>query len=135
MTYTAWSVIAGETPTATKWNELGGNDADFESRFSFLEAIPVTSVSTDSTPNPDATHVKNIYEILALTADAAFQIPTGSPNDGDIIIMRIKDNGSPHALSWDAIYRSIVTLPTTTVAGNFNATDDVWDCVSVIEQS
>jgi hypothetical protein len=27
--YTAWSVVAGETPTTTKWNLLGSNDASF----------------------------------------------------------------------------------------------------------
>lgn len=37
MTYTPWSVIAGETPTATKWNYLGGNDADFDSRLTQLD--------------------------------------------------------------------------------------------------
>lgn len=36
MAYTAWSVIAGETPTATKWNVLGGNDADFDTRIAQL---------------------------------------------------------------------------------------------------
>jgi microcystin-dependent protein len=29
MSYTAWSVIFGEQPSATKWNILGGNDASF----------------------------------------------------------------------------------------------------------
>lgn len=36
MSYAAWSVIAGETPTATKWNILGSNDADFDTRVSQL---------------------------------------------------------------------------------------------------
>ena len=30
MAYASWSVIAGETPTASKWNILGTNDADFD---------------------------------------------------------------------------------------------------------
>lgn len=29
MAYSAWSVIAGEQPTASKWNQLGTNDASF----------------------------------------------------------------------------------------------------------
>lgn len=29
MSYSAWSVVAGETPTAAKWNLLGSNDASF----------------------------------------------------------------------------------------------------------
>lgn len=36
MSYASWSVIAGETPTATKWNTLGSNDADFDSRITQL---------------------------------------------------------------------------------------------------
>lgn len=142
MSYIAWSVIAGETPTATKWNELGGNDADFESRLGFLEEIPVTSTASDATPNPDASHVKNIYELTVLAASAVFAAPTGSPNDGDVLIVRIKDNGSPQALSWNGVYRAIADLPSTTTASKilyigfiYNAADSVWDCVSVIEQS
>lgn len=30
MSYTAWSVIFGEQPTAAKWNQLGANDAGFK---------------------------------------------------------------------------------------------------------
>lgn len=33
MTYTAWSVVFGEQPSASKWNQLGTNDAHF---YSFL---------------------------------------------------------------------------------------------------
>lgn len=29
MTYTAWSVVFGEQPSAAKWNQLGTNDAHF----------------------------------------------------------------------------------------------------------
>ena len=36
MAYQAWSVIAGETPTATKWNILGSNDDDFDTRIQQL---------------------------------------------------------------------------------------------------
>jgi len=30
MSYTAWSVVFGEQPTAAKWNQLGTNDAGFK---------------------------------------------------------------------------------------------------------
>lgn len=30
MSYTAWSVVYGEQPTAAKWNQLGSNDAGFK---------------------------------------------------------------------------------------------------------
>lgn len=31
MAYTAWSVVFGEQPSASKWNQLGTNDAEFNS--------------------------------------------------------------------------------------------------------
>jgi hypothetical protein len=33
MAYSAWSVIAGEQPTTSKWNILGTNDATFNTNF------------------------------------------------------------------------------------------------------
>lgn len=48
MAYTSWSVIAGETPTATKWNLLGGNDADFDSRLTQLIADSTVATLADA---------------------------------------------------------------------------------------
>ena len=49
MAYASWSVIAGETPTASKWNILGTNDADFDSRVGQLEDDKVLESNTDGT--------------------------------------------------------------------------------------
>lgn len=47
MAYAAWSVIAGETPTASKWNVLGTNDADFDSRIAALVADKTLQTAAD----------------------------------------------------------------------------------------
>jgi hypothetical protein len=39
MTYTAWSVVYGETPSATKWSQLGENDAGFKDGTNFDDQI------------------------------------------------------------------------------------------------
>lgn len=39
MSFSAWSVIAGEVPTASKWNILGSNDSDFNTRLLAIEPI------------------------------------------------------------------------------------------------
>lgn len=39
MTYTAWSVVFGETPNATKWSQLGQNDAGFKDGTNFDDSI------------------------------------------------------------------------------------------------
>ena len=65
--------------------------------------------------------------------------PTGTPTQGQKLILRIKGNGTIRALAWNAIYRQIgVVLPTSTVAGKYlyagfiyNSTDTRWDCVAL----
>ena len=47
MSYSVWSVIAGETPTATKWNLLGTNDADFNTRVLQLNADKTMAAQGD----------------------------------------------------------------------------------------
>lgn len=139
--YTPWSVIAGETPTATKWNLLGGNDADFDSRLADLEDARVTSVTSSSTPTPNS-DTTDQYELTALAAGATFGAPTGTPTNGRKLLLRIKDNGSARSLAWNAIYRAIgVVLPTTTVASKtlyvacrYNSADVKWDVVGVQQE-
>lgn len=59
MAYTAWTVVFGETPSASKWNILGANDASFNNGTGIANnAITSTQVSgidksittTDSNP-------------------------------------------------------------------------------------
>lgn len=50
MAYAAWSVIAGEQPTAAKWNILGTNDASFNDgsglAFTTNNVVPGNALST-----------------------------------------------------------------------------------------
>lgn len=48
MAYTAWSVVFGEQPSASKWNVLGANDASFADGTGFGDAI-VKAKHLDST--------------------------------------------------------------------------------------
>lgn len=101
----------------------------------------VTSVTSSSTPTPNA-DTTDRYLLTALAVGATFGAPTGSPVEGQSLIIRIKDNGTPQTLAWNAIYRAVnVTLPTTTVASSllyvgavYNAVDTKWDVVTVAEQ-
>ena len=69
--------------------------------------------------------------------------PTGSPVEGQKMIIRLKDNASARALTWDTQFRAIgVALPTTTVVSKtmyigfiFNNTDTKWDCVAVAQEA
>jgi len=69
--------------------------------------------------------------------------PTGIPNDGQRLIIRIKDNGTARTITWGSNYQSVgATLPTTTTAGKityigliYNSSASKWDCVAVATQS
>lgn len=94
-----------------------------------------------ATPTPSADDV-DIYALTAQSVDAAFGAPTGTPTHGQKLIIRIKDNGTARALTYDAIYRAVgATLPTTTVISKtlylgfiYNSTDTKWDLVAVSQE-
>jgi hypothetical protein len=102
----------------------------------------VFSEASNATPTP-AGDSYDAHHITALAAAAAFAAPTGTPTDEQQLIIRIKDNGTARALSWNAIYRALgAVLPTTTVISKtlyvgliYNAADSKWDCVAVAQEA
>lgn len=101
----------------------------------------VTSIVSSATPTPDA-DTTDLYIITALAEAAAFGIPTGNLSQGQKLVIRIKDNGVAQGLSFNAIYRAILALPTTTVVGKlmylgffYNSTDTKWDLVARVEEA
>lgn len=102
----------------------------------------IGTTASSSTPTPDADS-HDIYTVTALAAGATFGAPTGTPTDGQSLIIRIKDNGTARTLAYNAIYRAIgVTLPTTTVISKtiylgfiYNSADTKWDCIAVAQEA
>lgn len=62
---------------------------------------------------------------------------TGTPQDGQKLVLRIKDNGIPRAITWGAKWRGIgMSLPVKTTTNGwlyveafYNSADSVWDVV------
>ncbi len=94
--------------------------------------------ATSFTPTGDTADVNtqtNTQAAGTLTANA----PSGTPTDGQILILRIKCTNA-HTWSWNAIYRSSndVVLPTSTTGTSktdylgfrYNSTDTKWDLVA-----
>lgn len=102
----------------------------------------VTSTTSSATPTPNA-DTTDEYILTAQAATAAFAAPTGTPTQGQAMIIRIKDDGTARSITWNAIYRAIgVTLPTTTVISKtlyvgmiYNSTDTKWDVLSVMQEA
>lgn len=102
----------------------------------------VTTVTSSSTPTPNIAN-EDMYLLTALAVNATFGVPTGTPVQGDKLLIRIKDNGTARTLAWNAIYRAIgITLPTTTVISKtlyvgavFNGVDSKWDVLAVGQEA
>ena len=107
--------------------------------------VPVAFDTTSTaTPTPNA-DLYDQYSLTALAADAAFAAPTGTPVDGQKLILRIEDNGTARALTWDAIYEACgdgiaAAIDSTTLSKKmyvgciYNTANTKWDVVAVSEE-
>lgn len=101
----------------------------------------VVTTADDSTAVIDV-DVTDQYQLTAM-ANATTISTTGTPTAGQILRIRLKDNGTARALTWDAVFRVVgVTLPTTTVISKtvyigciYNLTDTKWDAVAVSQEA
>lgn len=78
----------------------------------------VVTTTDDATAVIDVA-VTDTYELSAISNNTTFST-TGTPTDGQKIMIRWKDAGVSKTLTWDAIFVAIgVTLPTATTAGKW----------------
>ena len=105
-------------------------------RKAIINPISVTTAST-ATLTVDS----DVNDFVVLTAQSealTIAAPTGTPVEGQKLIIRLKDDGSARGITFNAIFRAIgITLPTTTVASKitylglvYNSTDTKWDVIA-----
>lgn len=120
------------------WNAASGR---FENE---LLTTRIASTTSGATITPVATPAQQ-YNVTALAVAATFATPSGTPTDGQRLLLRIKDDGTARALTWtqtSGAYRAVgVPLPSTTVASKvlyvgciWNAQDSYWDITAVAQQ-
>ena len=101
----------------------------------------VQSVVSSATVTP--AYGNDLVVITAQAVALALANPTGTWPQGKDMMIRIKDNGTARAITFDTKYRAIgVTLPTTTVISKttyigviYNATDDKFDVIGVTTEA
>lgn len=84
----------------------------------------------------------DMYTVTALAGALTIAAPTGTPTVGQSLIVRLKDNATARALTWNSIFRasSTLALPTTTVISKtlycgfiYNTTDSKWDMLAYLD--
>ena len=111
-------------------------------------AIPprvVAALATTGTitPNGDTT---DVYKAEGLTGNITIAQPSGTPVDGQKLVIRLKDNGTARTITWTTsagAFREMgITLPTTTVETKityvgciYNGTDSFWDAVATVTEA
>jgi len=107
-----------------------------------LSATVSSMASAGATLTVDADTTGTIV-ITAQDAGLTIALPTGSPVEGQKLIIRIKDDGTARSIAYNAIFRAVgITLPTTTVVNKvlylgymFNSAETKWDVVSVVQEA
>tara|TARA_R110002072_G_scaffold289510_2_gene456575 strand:- start:959 stop:1687 length:729 start_codon:yes stop_codon:yes gene_type:complete len=98
------------------------------------------ATATTLTPNIDENEQEIVTDLASALTIAA---PTGTPSTGMKLLIRLTDNGTNRALTWNVIYRAIgVTLPTTTTANKilyvgciYDEAGSKWDVVAIKEEA
>ncbi len=81
--------------------------------------LRVASTTSSATPTPNA-DTTDQFELTAQTVTAAFADPSGSPVDGQNLVIQIIDNGTIHPLTFTTGYTAGgVALPSTTVTSKY----------------
>lgn len=136
------TLLAGEIgyETDTKRQKIGDGSTAWTS-LGYTSAPSVQAVTSSATVTP--TFKDDLVKITAQAAGLSLANWSGTAVAGWGLAIRIKDNGTARAISYDTKYRAIgVTLPTTTVISKtlylgfiYNADDDKFDCVAVAQEA
>jgi len=107
-----------------------------------IEPRIVTAASyTTDTGTSLSVATADVFQVTAQSGALKLNNPGGTPVAGQKLIIRIKDDGTARALTYDTQFRAStdLALPATTVLGKtlymgfiFNATDTKWDLLAVL---
>ena len=105
--------------------------------------VSAESTSGTLTINGDTT---DLFVAEGLTGAITLAQPSGTPVNGQKLLIRLKDDGTARGITWTTsagAFRAIgITLPTTTVLDKvtyvgcvYNSADSFWDAVATVTES
>ena len=104
-------------------------------------SVTIQSVTSSATVTPLVTDDEVI--ITAQAVGLTLANPSGTAVQGQVMLIRIKDNATSQTIAYGTEYRALgVTLPTATTISKthylgmiYNATDTKWDVIGVNEEA
>jgi hypothetical protein len=127
------------TPTGIVKNDVGLGNVDNTSDATKNSAVAtltnkrftrrVVTVTQSATPaiNTDNTDVASITGLAQAITSFTTNL-SGAPVDGDMLIIRITDNGTARAITWGGSFEaSTIALPTTTVISTMLTVGFIWN--------
>ena len=135
------------TSDGTNWTSAApvvttSNTVTFTNKRINPRLVTAASYTTDTGTSLDVSTCDQ-FEVTAQAGALLFNAPGGTPLGGQKLIIRIKDNGTARALTYNAVFRAMGNaLPSTTVLSKtlymgfiYNATDTKWDLVAVAQEA
>lgn len=103
--------------------------------------LSATSYTTDTGTSLNMDNL-DMFIVTAQAGALLFNAPGGTLVQGRKLMIRIKDNGTARALTWNAVFRAMGTaLPSTTVLSKtlylgfvYNSTDTKWDLIASAQE-
>ena len=136
--------VAVATTTSTEIGYVNGVTSAIQTQLDDKEEVTAsTSVASDATPNPTGGSKRNEYYLTALEEAAEFAEPSGTPANGNMLMIRTLDDGTGRALTYNDIYDGLYdTLPATTTASKtlymlfiYNSEATKWEMLSYVEEA
>lgn len=104
-----------------------------------ITGAATSTVTSSATPtiNTDTTDIFTITALAAAITSFTTNL-SGTPANGQKLMIRIKDDGTARAITWGASFASsVATLPTTTILSKhlyvgliWNSTTSKWECIA-----
>jgi hypothetical protein len=124
--------ITGAKRIAVVSSIPGSPDANTVYIINDAGAPRVTTITSSATPSIN-TDTCDLVTITAQAADITSMTTnlTGAPSNGQKLLIRIKDNGTPRAITWGSSFQSsgVATLLATTVISKVHHIGVVYDSV------
>jgi hypothetical protein len=139
LTITTTSTTSVTAPTSGTLATLAGTET-----FTNKTITPRTGTAVSSATITINSDNYDVYTVTSQSVAATIAAPSGTPQNGQKLILRIKDNGTARALTWITTstgfrFSSDLAAPSTTILSKtlyvgaiWNSTDSYWDVIAIL---